>query len=98
MIPRTSTKFTLIAASAICLLVAGAAYQPSVSQGDAALRRSLSVGLTLALVVVLFVMAPPMNLADLSIGAYDSLIRVLAQSREGIASDREKKVPMHIVY
>ena len=32
LIPRTSTKFTLIAASAICLLVAGAAYQPSVSR------------------------------------------------------------------
>ena len=40
-------------------------------------------------------MAPPMNLADLSIGAYDSLIRVLAQSREGIASDEKKSSDAH---
>ena len=95
LIPRTSTKFTLIVASAICLLVAGAAYQPSASLGDAALRRSLSVGLTLALVVVLFIMAPPMNLADLSIGAYDSLIRVLAQSREGLTNDEKTSSDAH---
>jgi spermidine synthase len=31
----------------------------------------------------MFMVAPPMNLADLSIGAYDSLVRVLAQAREG---------------
>src|SRR5689334_25135098 len=42
LIPRTSTKFTLIVASAICLIVAGLAYQPSVSDSDVALRRSLS--------------------------------------------------------
>ena len=95
LIPRTSTKFTLIVASAICLLIAGAAYQPSPSIGDAALRRSLSVGLTLALVVVLVIMAPPMNLADLSIGAYDSLIRVLAQSREGITNEEKASSDAH---
>jgi spermidine synthase len=84
LIPKTSTKFTLIVASAICLIVAGSAYQPAAALVDQALRRALSVGLTFALVVVLIVMTPPMNLADLSIGAYDSLIRVLAQSREGL--------------
>jgi spermidine synthase len=83
LIPKTSTKFTLIVASAICLIVAGLAYQPAASVGDPVLRRSLSVGVTFALVIVLVIMAPPMNLGDLSIGAYDSLIRVLAQSREG---------------
>lgn len=91
LIPKTSTKFTLIVASAICLLVAGAAYQPATALGDVALRRSLSVGLTLALVVVLVVMAPPMNLGDLSIGAYDSLVRVLAQSREGLTDDSKQQ-------
>ena len=90
LIPKTSTKFTLIVASAICLLVAGAAYQPPASAGDVALRRAFSVGLTLALVVVLLIMAPPMNLADLSVGAYDSLIRVLAQSREGLTDESKR--------
>ena len=31
-----------------------------------------------------------MNLADLSIGAYDSLVRVLAQTREGTKSETAK--------
>jgi spermidine synthase len=86
LIPRTSTKFTLIVASAICLIMAGLAYQPS-SAGDVALRRSLSIGLTVALMIVLILAAPPMNLADLSVGAYDSLVRVLARSRQGMADD-----------
>ena len=91
LIPKTSTKFTLIVASAICLIVAGYAYQPAASLDDRALRRALSVGLTFALVVVLMIMTPPMNLADLSIGAYDSLIRVLAQSREGLKDDTKER-------
>jgi len=87
LIPKTSTKLTIIIASAVCLLVAGYAYEPAASAGDLALRRAISVGLTVALIVVLLIKAPPMNLAALSIGAYDSLIRVLAQSREGIKDD-----------
>ena len=78
LIPRTSTKFTLIVASATCLIVAGFAYQPPKSIGDAGLRRSLSAGLTFALIILLLVAAPPINVADLSVGAYDTLVRVLA--------------------
>lgn len=92
LIPRTSTKFTLIVASAICLIMAGLAYQPS-SASDVALRRSLSIGLTLALMIVLILAAPPMNLADLSVGAYDSLIRVLAGSRQGMTDDSSNQGP-----
>jgi len=92
LIPKTSTKFTVILASAICLIVAGIAYQPTVSVGDVALRRSLAIGLSAALVVVLMIVAPPMNLGDLSIGAYDSLIRVLAQSREVSNNDTNNEV------
>ena len=51
---------------------------------DPALKRSLAIGLIPVFVIVLFIIAPPMNLADLSIGAYDSLVRVLAQTREGV--------------
>ncbi len=90
LIPKTSTKFTLICASAICLVLAGAAYKPAASLRDPALRRSISIGVTLAMVMVLMIMAPRMNLADLSIGAYDSLIRVLAQSREGFTDDSKQ--------
>ena len=89
LIPKTSTKFTLIVASAICLIVAGFAYEPVATVGDVALRRAVAIGLSFAMVFVLLVIAPPMNLGDLSIGAYDSLIRVLAQSREGMTLDRE---------
>jgi spermidine synthase len=98
LIPRTSTKFTLIVASAICLIVAGLAYQPVASQGDVALRRGFSVGLTFALVIALVIMSPPMNLGDLSIGAYDSLIRVLAQSREGLKEDSDPNAHTLLMY
>jgi len=94
LIPKTSTKITLIFAAAICLIVAGVAYQPSESTRDQALHRSLAVGVTAALIVLLFVFAPPMNLADLSVGAYDTLIRVLAKSREGVADESDQSGPV----
>ena len=81
LIPNTSTRFTLLLAATCCLLVAGVAYRPL--GGDPALKRSLAIGVSLVFVIVIFVVAPRMNLADLSIGAYDSLVRVLAQTREG---------------
>ena len=62
--------------------MAAVAYRPA--GRDPALKRSLAIGLIPVLVIVLFIIAPPMNLADLSIGAYDSLVRVLAQTREGV--------------
>ena len=82
LIPKTSTRFTLLLAAVCCLVVAAVAYQPDAGR-DPALKRSLAIGLTPILAIVLFLVAPPMNLADLSIGAYDSLVRVLAQTREG---------------
>src|SRR6185369_16932525 len=90
LIPRTSTKFTLIVASAICLILAGCAYQPSKSVGDAGLRKSLSAGLTFALIMLLIVAAPPINLADLSVGAYDTLVRVLSR-RDAITTDESSR-------
>ena len=47
-----------------------------------------------ALVVVLVIMTPAMNLSDLSIGAYDGLIRILAQSREGITAETKEAGPI----
>ena len=90
LIPRTSTKFTLLVASATCLIVAGCAYQPAKSISDAGLRRSLSAGLTLALIIFLVLAAPPINVADLSVGAYDTLVRVLAR-RDAITTDESSQ-------
>lgn len=82
LIPKTSTRFTLLFAAICCLVVAAVAYEPA--GRDPALKRSAAIGLLPVLVIVLFIIAPRMNLADLSIGAYDSLVRVLAQTREGV--------------
>ena len=97
LIPKTSTRFTLLFAATCCLVVACIAYRPAEPVRDPALKRALAIGAIPFLVVLLFILAPPMNLADLSIGAYDSLVRVLAQSREGPAeqTDPEQRQEVH---
>ena len=84
LIPKFSTRFTILFAAALCIIVGGLAYQPKVEAKDRDLQRGVAAGLTMALIVLLFVFAPRMNLADLSIGAYDSLVRVLAKSRGSV--------------
>ena len=84
LIPKINTRFTILVAAALCIIVAGVAYQPKVEARDRDVQRSVAAGLTLAVIVLLFLAAPRMNLADLSIGAYDSLVRVLAKSRGGV--------------
>ena len=84
LIPRFGTKFTILFATALCVIVAWFAYQPKVDARDRDLHRAVAAGLTMVLIVVLFLAAPRMNLADLSVGAYDSLVRVLAKSRGGV--------------
>lgn len=89
LIPKTSTRFTLLLAAVVCLVVASVAYDPPGGFGQfyvPALKRALAIGSVPVLAILLFLIAPPMNLADLSIGAYDSLVRVLAQTREGASS------------
>jgi spermidine synthase len=89
LIPKTSIRFTLLLSATFCLFVAGLAYKPVRSALEPALQRSLAVALVPVLAIALFILAPPMNLADLSIGAYDTLVRILAQTREG-ANDNEQ--------
>ena len=91
LIPRTSTRFTVLFAAICCVVLACLAYQPS--GRDPALKRSAAIGLIPVLTIVIFIIAPRMNLADLSIGAYDSLVRVLAQTREGVKEDAEASKP-----
>ena len=97
LIPKTSTRFTLLFAATCCLVVACIAYLPAETGRDPALKRALAIGLIPFLIILLFLVAPPMNLADLSIGAYDSLVRVLAQTREGASdqNDPEQQQPVH---
>jgi spermidine synthase len=87
LIPRTSAKFTIIVAAAMCVLVAGVAFKPAANATEPALRRALAIGAVPIVWIVLMVAAPSISLIDLSVGAYDSLIRVLAQTREGIVNE-----------
>jgi spermidine synthase len=84
LIPRFSTRFTILFAAALSLTVAGFAYTPGRAVADRDVRRALAAGLTVVLIIVLFAVAPRLNLADLSVGAYDSLVRVLGKSRGGV--------------
>ena len=97
LIPQTSTRFTILFAATVCLVVACIAYRPADPARDPALKRAFAIGSIPVLVLLLFLVAPPMNLADLSIGAYDSLVRVLAQSREGSGdqTDPEQRQEVH---
>jgi spermidine synthase len=86
LIPKATTRFTLLFAAALCLMVAGFAYQPKETARDPALAKALVLGLSFALVLTVMLVLPilnipRMNLDALSIGAYDSLIRVLAKTR-----------------
>lgn len=102
LIPKVSTRFTILTASALCLIVAGLAYKPAPSVADSDLRRSLAAGATAALILILFISAPRLNLADLSLGAYDSLVRVLAGSRttggDGRFANQEQETHRLLMY
>jgi spermidine synthase len=90
LIPKASTRFTIIVAAWLTIIVAGIAYRPLARDGvDVTLRRALAAGTTLLLVIGLYACAPRLNLADLSIGAYDGLVRQLAQTRFGAGSTAE---------
>ncbi|MGI8898354.1 MAG: fused MFS/spermidine synthase [Pyrinomonadaceae bacterium] len=89
LIPLTSTKYTILFAAALCLVVAGLAYQPRSRTAEQKLPRGFGLGVAALLIVLLFVFAPRMNLENLSMGAYDSLVRVLAH-RDGVTPDSKQ--------
>jgi spermidine synthase len=84
LIPRTSTRFTIFCGAALCLSVAGIAFEPKRTSSDRALSRSLAVGAAVTLILIMFVAWPRLNLNALSTGAYDSYVRVLARSRGSV--------------
>jgi spermidine synthase len=93
LIPKIDTRFTILFAAALCIMLAGVAYKPARADADGGLHRSLAVGATVALVLVLFIFGRMMslNLGDLSKGAYDLLVRLRAnpQFSQGETSERK---------
>jgi spermidine synthase len=87
LIPKVSTRFTILFAASLCVVVAGLAYEPGSEVRDRDLRKGLAAGATALLIVALFLFAPRMNLGNLSVGAYDSLVRVIAKSRGSVADN-----------
>jgi spermidine synthase len=85
LIPKLSTRSTILFAASLCLALAGLAYKPAGEKVDRDLHRSLAAGATAALIALLLIIAPKMKLDTLSIGAYDSLVRVLAKSRGSVS-------------
>ena len=81
LIPGTSTRFTIFCVAALCIIVAGIAYEPGGAKFDRALARSLVIGGAVTLVIFMLFAWPRLNLNALSTGAYDSYVRVLARSR-----------------
>jgi spermidine synthase len=95
LIPKLSTRSTILFAAALCLVLAGLAYSPSVEKRDRDLHRSLAAGATAALIALLLLIAPKMNLDALSIGAYDGLVRVLAKSRGSVGESANPGPNIH---
>ncbi|HET6646151.1 MAG TPA: fused MFS/spermidine synthase [Pyrinomonadaceae bacterium] len=86
LIPITNTRFTILFCAALCILVAVLAYQHGVNSER--VRGKVAFGVAASLVLLLFVSAPGMNLETLSIGAYDSLVRVLARRGDPTSDSR----------
>ena len=84
LIPNFSTRSTVLFAAALCIVVAAVAYQPPAAARDRDLWRAATWGATVVVILVLFFAAPRMNMVDLSIGAYDSLVRVLSKTRGSV--------------
>lgn len=93
LIPGTNTRFTVFCVAALGMVVAAIAYEPRSSTSDRGLARSLAVGVAAALILVMFVAWPRLNLNALSAGAYDSYVRVLAKSRGGVPENTQNDRP-----
>src|SRR5205807_6914092 len=93
MIPGAGTRLTAFWIASICIAIAGGAYEPAAAARDRALARSLSIGITMLLIILAFAVWPRLNVNALSIGAYDSFVRVLARSRGDVPENGENGRP-----
>ena len=80
LIPKGSTRFTILFATSLGLLMAAWAYLPDKAQADYRSRRAIAAGLSAVVIAMVLFKSPPLNLEVLSVGAYDSYVRVLAQT------------------
>jgi spermidine synthase len=90
LIPRFGTRFTIVFAAALCVIVAGISFPALSLVKDRDIGRAIAVGGSLAFILGAFVLTPALDLNQLSIGAYDSLVRVLAKARGGDESESLK--------
>jgi spermidine synthase len=81
LIPMATSRLAVFAMVAISIVIAAIAYAPKKASADVALVRSSAVGLAAVIIIAGLFFWPRLNLNELSIGAYDSFVRVLAQSR-----------------
>jgi len=91
LIPGTSTRFTILCVAALCIIVAGIAYEPKRATSDRGLARSLAIGGAVTLVIATLFVWPRLNLNALSTGAYDSYVRVLARSRGAVPEEDQSE-------
>jgi spermidine synthase len=85
LIPRGSTRFTILFASALAIAVAAWAYILSAEASVGHARRNRAIVAGILLIAMLPVISPPLNLELLSVGAYDSYVRVLGKAKAGTA-------------
>ena len=81
LVPMATTRLGVFTMVTISIFLAAVAYRPKKAGADIALVRGLAVGGAAILTIAGLFVWPRLNLNELSIGAYDSFVRVLAQSR-----------------
>ena len=91
LIPKISTRFTIQFAAALCVLVGGFAYQAQGEPQERKRKLAFHLVTTVALLVMIFTFAPRLHLANLSVGAYDSLVRTIAKTRGTIAESASER-------
>ncbi|HYT49161.1 MAG TPA: fused MFS/spermidine synthase, partial [Pyrinomonadaceae bacterium] len=81
LIPMTSTRFAVYCMASVCVGIASVSFQPRRQTIDRAVVRSMSIGVAFVLIIGMLFIWPRLNLNALSVGAYDSFVRVLAKAR-----------------
>ncbi len=91
LIPRFTTRFTILFAAALSLVVAGLAYAKRIRSSERVSGNKLTVAAaTVVVIALMFILAPRIDLANLSLGAYDSLVRVIAKTRGPATAERPR--------
>jgi spermidine synthase len=97
LIPVTGSRVTVMFAASLCLFVASVAYLPKQEKVDRAVVRALSAGTAAVLVFFMLAVGPRFDAAILSVGAYDSYVRVLAKSRGDTPENNKGEAEDHTV-